>query len=106
MLCEQRMASLSHFFSICFSFIPFQHFFSFFFYLSTKGPGSNKVLENSYHQLAVYGDKLYHEVHQYLESDTIQAKRENIQRSQEELKRIKNLYNACTDFAEKKEVHR
>ncbi|XP_069987249.1 serine-protein kinase ATM isoform X2 [Penaeus vannamei] len=72
---------------------------------SKNSPGSNKVLENSYHQLAVYGDKLYHEVHQYLESDTIQAKRENIQRSQEELKRIKNLYNACTDFAEKKEVH-
>lgn len=87
-------------------FYPISPFFSFFFYLSTKGPGSNKVLENSYHQLAVYGDKLYHEVHQYLESDTIQAKRENIQRSQEELKRIKNLYNACTDFAEKKEVHR
>lgn len=67
---------------------------------------SSKVLENSYHQLATYGDKLYREVHQYLESDTIQAKRETIRRSREESIHVKSLLERSKDSKERKELSR
>ncbi|XP_071544823.1 serine-protein kinase ATM [Panulirus ornatus] len=66
----------------------------------------SKVLENSYHQLATYADKLYREVHQHLESDTIQTKRENIRRSREESIRMKSLFERSKDVMEKKELSR
>nr|XP_045624832.1 serine-protein kinase ATM-like isoform X1 [Procambarus clarkii]XP_045624833.1 serine-protein kinase ATM-like isoform X1 [Procambarus clarkii] len=58
---------------------------------SSEAPDTSKVLEDSYHQLATYADKHYREVHQHLESDAIQTKRETIKRSQEELTQVKNL---------------
>ncbi|XP_068241654.1 serine-protein kinase ATM isoform X2 [Palaemon carinicauda] len=65
-----------------------------------------KVLENSYHKLSVYADKLYRDVRQYLESDTIQSKRENIIRSQQEIMKLINLMEKTKDVAEKKDLTR
>ncbi|KAK7066611.1 hypothetical protein SK128_024144 [Halocaridina rubra] len=74
--------------------------------LEQKNYDCGKVLENSYHQLALYGDKLYKEVHQYLESDAIQAKKENIVRSKEELIRVRTILANCADEKERKDLHR
>ena len=43
------------------------------------------ILEDCYHQLALYGDKLYDDVYTYLQSDSANLKRENIKKYKEEL---------------------
>ncbi|XP_069939528.1 serine-protein kinase ATM isoform X3 [Cherax quadricarinatus] len=57
----------------------------------TNDADANRIREESFYQLATYTDKLYREVHQHLESDNIQTKRENIKRSREECSRVKTL---------------
>lgn len=67
---------------------------------------STEVLEETYYQLASYGDKLYRQLHQYLESDAIQTKRSNITRSMEEVERLEDLARKCSDLIERKELAR
>lgn len=69
-------------------------------------PGCRNVLENSYHKLSVYADKLYRDVRQYLESDIIQSKRENIARSRKEIEKLANLSDKTQDIIEKKDLTR
>ncbi|XP_042205205.1 serine-protein kinase ATM-like [Homarus americanus] len=65
---------------------------------------ANKVLENSYHLWATFGNKLYQEVHKLLESDTIQTKKDNIMRSREESSRVRSLLEKINEEKEAKEL--